>query len=173
MCKRYIIREAKVSEYFPLGELMVQVYSQLEGFPKQDQIPDYYDYLRNVGDLTTFPKVKLFVAVSDYGSVDGGLVYYGDMKYYGAGEESTKNQIAGGFRLLAVHPQTRGKGLAKQLIDRCIKQARSEGFSQLLIHSTKFMMIAWKMYERIGFKRFSEIDFEKGGVQVYGFRYVL
>lgn len=152
---------------------MVKVYSQLDGFPKEEEIPDYYDFLRNVGELNNTPKVKLFVAVSENGVVDGGLVYFGDMKYYGAGEESTKNQIAGGFRLLAVNLNTRGKGIAKQLIEKCIKQAKEDGFSQLLIHSTKFMMIAWGMYERMGFKRYPEIDFEKSGVEVYGFRYVL
>ena len=169
----YTIREAKVTEYSLLGELMVLVYSQLEGFPKQDEIPDYYYYLSNVGNLSNVPKVKLYVAVSETGSVDGGLVYYGDMAYYGAGDDATKNQIAAGFRLLAVNSKVRGKGLAKLLIEKCFKQARLEGHSQLLIHSTKFMMVAWEMYEKMGFVRFPEIDFEKSGVQVYGFRYVI
>lgn len=169
----YIIREAQPSEYSQLGELMVAVYSQLEGFPSPDEIPVYYNTLRNVGEFTKSPKVKLFIAVSDAGKVDGGLVYFGDMSSYGAGEETTKTQKAGAFRLLAVNPNTRGKGLGKLLIEACFSQARAEGFKHLVIHSTKFMMIAWKMYERMGFVRFPEIDFEKSGVQVFGFRYTL
>jgi GNAT superfamily N-acetyltransferase len=169
----YQIREANPDEYSQLGNLMVAVYAQLEGFPGPEEIPDYYDTLKNVGDLTENPKTKLFVAVSDRGSVDGGLVYYGDMKYYGAGGEATLNQHAGAFRLLAVNPNIRGKGLGKRLIQACFDQARKEGFDQLLIHSTKYMMVAWKMYERMGFTRFPEIDFEKSGVKVHGFRYEL
>jgi len=169
----YTIREAMPSEYSQLGELMVEVYSQLEGFPSPVEIPDYYSSLLNVGDFLNFSKTKLFVAVSDNGIIDGGLVYFGDLKYYGAGEESTHTQEAAAFRLLAVHPKARGFGLGKLLITACFEQAEKEGFSHLVIHSTKYMMIAWEMYERMGFVRFPEIDFEKSGVQVYGFRYAL
>jgi len=169
----YVIREAYSNEFSKLGELMVSVYSQLEGFPNQEEIPDYYDNLRNVGDFTKKPKTKLIVAVSNKGTIDGGLVYFGDMSYYGAGEISTTSQKAAAFRLLAVDSKTRGKGLGKLLIEACFKHARKEGFNQLLIHSTKYMMVAWKMYERMGFVRFPEIDFEKSGVKVYGFRYQL
>ena len=167
------IREAKSSEYSQLGELMVNVYSQLEGFPSPEEIPDYYNHLRNVGEFTKSPKVKLFVAVSKNGKIDGGLVYFGDMKYYGAGDESTHKQNAAAFRLLAVNTNIRGLGLGKRLIKACFNQARQEGFKQLVIHSTKYMMVAWKMYERMGFTRFPEIDFKKSGVKVFGFRYSL
>lgn len=164
------IREAKPEEYSQLGELMVMVYSQLEGFPKQDEIPDYYHVLKNVGEFTKQPKVKLFVAVSKLGKVDGGLVYFGDMKYYGAGGKPTTSQKAAAFRLLAVNPETGGKGLGKLLINACINQAKKESHKHLVIHSTKSMMIAWNMYERMGFSRFPKIDFKQNNVFVYGFR---
>ena len=167
------IREAKPEEYQELGTLMVQVYSGLEGFPSPAEIPDYYNRLQNVGEFTKDPKTKLFVAVSEAGKVEGGLVYFGDMRFYGAGGEATLSQNAGAFRLLAVNPATRGQGLGKKLIRACIDQARREGFNYLLIHSTKYMMTAWKMYERMGFEKFPEIDFEEAGVHVHGFRYKL
>ena len=167
------IREAKPNEHSALGQLMVDVYSQLEGFPGPDKIPEYYHTLKNVGDFTQQPEVKLFVAVSENGTVDGGLVYFGDMRYYGAGGEATTSQHAAAFRLLAVNPNTRGQGLGKLLITYCLDQARKAGFEYLIIHSTRSMMTAWNMYERMGFVRFPEIDFEKSGVQVFGFRYRL
>ncbi|TJY37247.1 GNAT family N-acetyltransferase [Pontimicrobium aquaticum] len=165
------IREAKPEEYSQLGKLMVLVYSQLKGFPKQDEIPSYYHVLKNVGEFTKQPKVKLFVAISKQGKVDGGLVYFGDISYYGAGGKATANQKAAAFRLLAINPETRGKGLGKLLINTCINQAKKEGHKHLVIHSTKSMMLAWKMYERMGFSRFSEIDFEQDNVSVYGSRF--
>jgi len=164
------IREAKPNEFSQLGELMVKVYSLLEGFPKPNEIPGYYNLLKNVGELTKQPKVKLFVAVYDQVHIDGGLVYFGNIKYYGAGGKSTTNQNAAAFRLLAVDPETRGKGLGKLLINKCIKQAREEGFKHLVIHSTKSMKVAWDMYERMGFNRFPDIDFIQNNVSVYGFR---
>lgn len=164
------IREAKPEEFSILGDLMVLVYSQLDGFPKQNEIPGYYNLLKNVGDFTLQPKVKLFVAVSEQGKINGGLVYFGDMNYYGAGGKPTTSQKAAAFRLLAVNPETRGIGLGKFLINACIKQAKLEDQKYLVIHSTKSMMIAWNMYERMGFSRFPEIDFKQNNVSVYGFR---
>lgn len=173
MQSEYIVREAHANEFSKLGELMVAVYSQLEGFPGPDEIPDYYESLKNVGEFTKSPKTKLIVAVSREGKIDGGLVYFGDMRYYGAGEESTLRQKAAAFRLLAVNPQIRRKGIGKLLIGACLEQARKEGFEYLMIHSTEYMMDAWKMYERMGFERFSEIDFVKNDVKVFGFKYKL
>lgn len=169
----YEIREANPNEFSLLGELMVEVYSQLEGFPGPEENPGYYNTLRNVGEFAQKPKVKLIVAVSEKGQVDGGLVYFGDMRYYGAGGEATLKQKAGAFRLLAVNTNVHGKGLGKKLVQACIDQARSEGFEYLMIHSTKYMKIARKMYERMGFERFPEIDFVKSYVTVLGFRYKL
>ena len=111
---------------------MVLIYSQLEGFPSPEEIPGYYNVLKNVGDFIKLPKTKLFVAVSNKGTIDGGLVYFGDMTYYGAGGEATTNQNAAAFRLLAVNPKIRGKGLGKLLINACIKQAKIEGYKHVI-----------------------------------------
>jgi len=167
------IREAKPTEFSQLGELLVTVYAQLEGFPGPDKIPGYYRILKDIGDFTKHPKAKLFVAISDKGVIDGGLVYFGDMRYYGAGGEATTNQKGAAFRLLGVNPETRGKGLGGLLIKACISQAKKENHKHLLIHSTKSMMTAWKMYERIGFVRYPEIDFNQNNVSVFGFRLTL
>ena len=48
----YSVRNAKPHEFPEIGKLMVQVYSQLEGFPKESEQPDYYKMLANVGELT-------------------------------------------------------------------------------------------------------------------------
>lgn len=169
----HVIREAKPNEFSQLGELLVNVYSQLEGFPGPDEIPGYYQVLKSIGDFTKHPKAKLFIAISDENIIDGGLVYFGDMKYYGAGGEDTTKQHGGAFRLLGVNPRTRGKGLGKLLINACITQAKKENHKHLIIHSTKAMMTAWKMYEKIGFLRYPEIDFNQNNVSVYGFRLTL
>jgi GNAT superfamily N-acetyltransferase len=169
----YTFREANTDEFNALGALMVEVYAQLEGFPSEEEQPSYYQKLQNIGAFTSCPKAKLFVAVSDEGIVDGGVVYFGDMQYYGAGGEATTSQDAAAFRLLAVNPRVRGKGLGRGLIQCCIEQAKKEGHKSVVIHSTKTMMVAWKMYERMGFKRFTEIDFLQEGLSVYGFRLLL
>jgi len=171
--QEYTIREANSNEFTKIGQLMVDVYSQLEGFPGPNESPEYYNKLKNVGNLTKDHKVKLLVAVSSNGAIVGSVVYFGDMTYYGSEGTATKETKAGGFRLLAVNPITRGKGIGKRLTSACIDLARAEDQEQVVIHSTKAMQIAWGMYEKLGFKRSEDLDFQKGDLTVYGFRLFL
>lgn len=169
----YTVRNAKPHEFFEIGKLMVQVYSQLEGFPKESEQPNYYKMLANVGELTTKPETELLVAVSSEGNVVGAVVYFGDMKYYGSGGTATKEQNSSGFRLLAVDPVTRGEGVGKLLTNACIQKAKDKKLRQMIIHTTLAMQTAWKMYEHIGFKRSKDLDFVQGELPVFGFRLVL
>ena len=92
------------------------------------------------------------------------------MTYYGSGGIAPQELRASGFRLLAVNPDARGKGIAKLLTNKCLDLAKKAGHPQVIIHSTKAMKIAWSMYERLGFKRASELDFVQGDLEVFGFR---
>jgi GNAT superfamily N-acetyltransferase len=169
----FIIRNAKPEEFEFIGNLMVQVYSQLEGFPSPTDQPKYYNTLANIGAFTQKPKVELLVAVANDNTIAGGVVYFGDMQYYGSGGIATKELNTAGFRLLAVDPATRGKGIGKLLTHECIRKAKEEKFAQMIIHSTKAMQTAWKMYEGIGFKRSADLDFMQEDFPVYGFRLAL
>ena len=173
MPQSYSIRNAKPSEFEALGKLMVLVYSQLDGFPKPDEQPAYYTMLTNIGDFTTKPQTELLVAVSDDNKLLGGVVYFSDMQYYGSGGTATKEQNAAGFRLLAVDPNTRGMGIGKLLTMECINKAKEKKLSQVIIHSTKAMQTAWKMYENLGFKRSEYLDFMQGELPVFGFRLMI
>jgi len=167
---KYIIREANSTEFKEIGELMVHVYSQLEGFPTKFEQPNYYKMLANIGELTKQPKVKLLIAVTSFGKISGGVVYFGDMKYYGSGGTATLEKNASGFRLLAVDSNARGQKIGKNLTKACIQIAKEENQNQLIIHTTNSMKIAWKMYENIGFKRSKDLDFLQGELPVFGFR---
>lgn len=170
---KYEIRNAKPEEFKAIGQLMVEVYSQLDGFPKPNEQPMYYKMLDNVGDLTNKPTVELLVAISPEGRIDGAVVYFGDMQYYGSGGTATQEKNAAGFRLLTVSPQARGLGIGKLLTLKCIEKAQEAKVSQVVIHTTKAMQTAWKMYEKIGFKRSEDLDFMQGELPVFGFRYKL
>jgi GNAT superfamily N-acetyltransferase len=166
----YKIRNARPTEFIEIGKLMVQVYSQLEGFPKEDEQPNYYRMLANIGDLTNNPDTELLVAVSSDNKIAGGVVYFGDMQYYGSGGTATKELNASGFRLLAVDTSIRGKGIGKRLTAECIQKAKNKKSGQVIIHTTMAMKTAWKMYENFGFKRSEDLDFMQGELLVYGFR---
>jgi GNAT superfamily N-acetyltransferase len=166
----YTIRNAVPGEFEQIGKLMVRVYSQLDGFPKESEQPDYYKMLADIGELTKKPGTELLVAISSDGKIAGGVVYFGDMKYYGSGGTATKEQNASGFRLLAVDPLKRGQGIGKLLTSECIRKAKDKKVSQMIIHTTMTMQTAWEMYEELGFKRSEDLDFMQGKLPVYGFR---
>jgi len=165
-----IIRNAKPDEFSDTGKLMVEVYSQLDGFPTQTEQPAYYKMLLNVGELTKKPKTEILVAIKDEHQVLGAVVYFGDMQYYGSGGTATIEKNAAGFRLLAVSPAARGLGIGKMLTLACIKKAKEQKLNQVIIHTTKAMQTAWKMYEKIGFKRSEDLDFMQEKLPVFGFR---
>lgn len=171
--EKYTIRNARPEEFAAIGQLMVRVYSQLEGFPKESEQPAYYKMLANIGELTHKPGTELLVAASPAGAVAGGVVYFNDMQYYGSGGTATKEKNAAGFRLLAVDPSVRGQGIGKLLTLECIRRAREARLAQVIIHSTRAMQTAWKMYEGMGFVRSEDLDFIQGELPVFGFRLLL
>ncbi|HMB61862.1 MAG TPA: bifunctional helix-turn-helix transcriptional regulator/GNAT family N-acetyltransferase [Eudoraea sp.] len=168
--RAYEVRNAKPEEFDTVGALMVRVYSQLDGFPKAAEQPEYYDMLAHIGKLTEKPATELLVAVNPKGIIGGAVVYFSDMQYYGSGGTATLEKNSSGFRLLAVDQFARGQGLGKLLTVECVRRAKLNGSTQVVIHSTKAMQIAWKMYENMGFKRSDDLDFKQGDLRVFGFR---
>ena len=166
----FTVREAKTEELKSIGSLMVRVYEALEGFPDQKEQPSYYELLRNVGKLTDNHDIRLFVAVDNTEQISGAVVYVTDMRSYGSGGSAPQEKNACGFRLLAVAPEMRGKGVGKLLTQHCIDTGRTSKAQIMVIHTTASMKLAWGMYERMGFVRAEDLDFDQGGLPVYGFR---
>lgn len=166
----FTLRNATVEEFKEIGDIMVNVYAALKGFPKINEQPKYYEMLKNVGDLTENPNIELIIAVSKQGEIGGAVVYFKDMKDYGSGGTATKEKNACGFRLLVVDSKYRGLGLGKLLTIECINRGKKSSAEQIIIHTTKAMQTAWGMYERLGFKRSEDLDFMQGELAVFGFR---
>ena len=169
----FVVKNVIPDDYQKLGELMVEVYSQLDGFPKPDEQPEYYNLLRNVGDFTKNETTELLGVYNNNNSLLAGVVFFGDMKHYGSGGTATAEKNAAGFRLLTVSTKARGQGLGKILTMECIEKAKAMNLQQIIIHTTNAMKPAWIMYEKIGFKRSEDLDFMQGSLEVFGFRYQL
>ena len=135
-----------------------------------DEQPKYYEMLAKVGEFTRNPQTKLLVAVTSEEKILGGVVYFSDMKFYGSGGTAPQVTNASDIRLLAVDPNARGLGIGKALTRACIDRARELKQSQVVLHTTKAMQIAWGMYQKMGFKRSLDLDFLQGELPVFGFR---
>ena len=163
------IRQAQPHEFAPLGRLLVDVYAQLDGFPKPEEQPRYYELLANIGDFTLKPQAQLLVATDAQGVLLGGVVYFADMAHYGSGGAATRLAATSGIRLLGVAAHARGKGVGRALTEACIQRAREHGHARVVLHTTEAMRVAWDMYERLGFQRAPELDFMQGQLPVFGF----
>ncbi|GJM10934.1 MAG: N-acetyltransferase [Lysobacteraceae bacterium] len=167
-----LIRDIRRQEWSQLGQLIIDVYSRLDGFPTIDEQPDYYRMLADIGQLTCQPETRILVAVDEQDPTKllGGVVYFGDMADYGSGGTATSVENASGIRLLAVDREARGLGVGKALTEKCLNVARESGHAQVVLHTTQAMKVAWGMYERLGFARSEDLDFDQQGLAVYGFR---
>jgi ribosomal protein S18 acetylase RimI-like enzyme/catechol 2,3-dioxygenase-like lactoylglutathione lyase family enzyme len=164
------IRDLRPGESEALGRLLVQAYSQLEGFPTPAEQPRYYEMLANIGSFAAKPDTRVLVAVSDDEKLLGGVVYFADMAQYGSGGAATAVTNASGIRLLGVDPALRKCGAGKALTQACIALARERGHAQVILHTTQAMKIAWGLYEKLGFERSPDLDFAQQELQVFGFR---
>lgn len=166
----FAVRAALRCEHDAIGELLVRVYADLPGFPSPTEQPAYYAMLASVGTLASWPGASLLVASNGHRGIAGAVVYFKNMQFYGSGGIATSERDAAGFRLLAVDPRWRGHGIGTLLTRACIAKARADKRSQVIIHTTMAMQQAWVMYERMGFRRSSDLDFMQGELPVFGFR---
>lgn len=74
------------------------------------------------------------------------------------------------MRMLAVLPQSRGRGIGKALTQACIERARRDRAPAIGLTTGAMMRIALPMYERMGFHKESELGRRMG---VSHARYVL
>jgi len=90
--------------------------------------------------------------------------------YKGFGVRVTAPEV----RLVAVDPAARGRGVARALMDECLRRARASGATEIGLHTSRSMQAAIRMYEAMGFERAPESDFQPPGTElVVGYRLVL
>jgi ribosomal protein S18 acetylase RimI-like enzyme len=69
-------------------------------------------------------------------------------------------------RLLAVSPEARGLGIGQMLMDECVRRARAAGATELGLHTSRSLRAAIRIYERMGFIRAPEHDFQPEGAEL-------
>jgi len=90
--------------------------------------------------------------------------------YKGFGVRITAPEV----RLVAVEPSARGRGIARALMNECLRRARASGATEIGLHTSRSMKAAIRMYEAMGFQRAPENDFQPPGTElVVGYRLVL
>ncbi len=66
----------------------------------------------------------------------------------------------GEFRMLAVHPDARGRGVGTALAGLCEERASRQGATSMVLSSLAQMHEAHRIYERLGYHRVPERDWQ-------------
>lgn len=161
------IRKALRNEFEMIRELRVKAYEEhAQYIPK-----GHWDALRSsiLSEEDEQLGVELLIAELD-GEVGGSVALFPSKidAYKGLIDMLEYPEI----RMLAVTPQSRGKGVAKALIEECIHRAKVSGSKQIGLHTGEFMETAIRLYERMGFKRVPQFDFQPAddGITVRAYR---
>ncbi|MFK8848993.1 GNAT family N-acetyltransferase [Streptomyces sp. Ac-502] len=157
------IRAARPEEFEAIGELLVAAYAAdgLLAFGADDP---YAGKLREVARRAEHAEV--LTAVDADGAVLGVVTF--------AAPGSPYAEIAapdeGEFRMLAVAPDGRGRGIGETLVRACMDRARSLGLSRMVLSTMPHVEKAHRVYERIGFTRIPERDWAPvPGVELWAF----
>ncbi|MGA7689372.1 MAG: GNAT family N-acetyltransferase [Jiangellales bacterium] len=76
------------------------------------------------------------------------------------------------FRMLAVDPLVQGRGVGGLLVCACLARAAAAGVTTTVISTEPEMVVAQRMYERMGFVRSPERDWApRPGIDLLTYRY--
>src|SRR5450432_105781 len=70
------------------------------------------------------------------------------------------------IRMVGVHPDAGGKGIAQALTQLCMDRAKETGEKLISLHSAEIMYAARHIYEKLGFKKIRPLD-EHYGLQYW------
>lgn len=121
--------------------------NSLEEFNAHKRGTVYYDdSTDHLSDLFKTANCKYFVAVHN-GQILGG-----------AGVFSTQGLPEGVSELVKMYlvPESRGLGIGKTLINKCIEYARSIGNHKIYIETLPELSTAVKVYHHLGFQKLSQ-----------------
>ena len=145
------IRPAEPDDFEAVGEITVRAY--LDG----GHLAEDSTYVQTLaGARGRAAGAELWVAAADDGKVLGTVTF--------APPGTAFHEIAkaeeGDVRMLAVDPSAQGRGIGEALMVRCIERARALELVGLALSTQPSMRAAHRVYERLGFVRAPERDWQ-------------
>jgi predicted N-acetyltransferase YhbS len=147
-----IVRLVEDGDHDALGELTARAYREIGTMAVE---PGYERELRDIAAKVAGGALVAVAVVDD--RVVGGVTYVPDAANVFA---EFDDPDAAGFRHLAVDPDVQGSGAGRALVAWCVEQASAAGKKRIIIHSTPWMTRAHELYERNGFERRTDLDWQ-------------
>jgi GNAT superfamily N-acetyltransferase len=147
-----LVRAAVPADYPAIRDVVIAAYRQYADLIAHDI---FSPYLADVLDLETHARHGRLLVVEVDERIRGFAAFYPDATVQGVGWPPG---WASG-RALAVHPAARSLGVARALLATVERLAREAGAPVFAFHSSSFMTDAISWYERLGYLRAPEFDF--------------
>ena len=164
--RTFDLRDARPDERAAVRELTLRAYAEFASLMDPTSWAELDGAVR--GALASNARADCIVA-EEHGKLVGSVMLYPpNADAYG---DLARAVDCPEVRLVAVAPEARGRGIARALMEECIRRARSWGATALGLHTSKSMRAAMTLYARMGFERTPETDFQPPGAElVEGYR---
>jgi ribosomal protein S18 acetylase RimI-like enzyme len=152
------IREALPEEHGETGAVTALAYRE---FARPGE-SDWEDYLAHIADVASRARTATVLVAVEDGRILGSATLE-----LGARIDDDDPPLEPGeahIRMLGVHPDVRGRGIARALMQACFERARAAGRSRMTLATTHRMVVARRMYEGMGFVRGQDRVFPDGFV---------
>jgi ribosomal protein S18 acetylase RimI-like enzyme len=151
------IREGREAEQDQVEALVREAYREFQPlFPEQV----WQTWMDNIWETVHAPAGVMIVAESE-GRLQGAVKFYPDASRAGMGNWP---RGTASMRILAVHPDSRGKGYGTLLARECLQRAQALKIGTIYLYTGPFMKSARHIYEKLGFKRAPEFDRDPGPI---------
>jgi ribosomal protein S18 acetylase RimI-like enzyme len=148
----FAVRRATPTDYPAVGEITVRAYVD------DGHLPPGLAYAEVLADAESRDReAELWVA-----SEEGSGRVLGSVTFARPGSDYAEvaGPDEGEFRMLAVAHEARGQGVGEALVRRCVERARELGLGGLVMSTQPSMVRAHRVYERLGFVRAPDRDWE-------------
>ena len=151
MTSKVLIREAWSEELAAVEALVKGAYQEF-----REQVPEegWGYWMESISQALHSGEGVILVAEAD-GVIQGAVQFFPDATRALQGRWPAG---AATIRLLAVRPETRGRGLGTLLTQECLRQARNLKIPTIYLYTGRFMLAARHIYEKLGFQRAPEYD---------------
>ena len=164
--RTFIVRGARADERSAVRELTLRAYAEFASIMDPVSWAELDGAVR--GALASQAPSQCIVAADHERLIGSVMLYPAHADAYG---DLARAVDSPEVRLVAVAPDARGRGVARALMEECIRRARASGAAMLSLHTSRSMRTAMALYARMGFERDPRTDFQPPGAElVEGYR---
>ena len=150
------VRSARPDEHDEVGRVTALAYREYAEGESWDR------YLERIADVDARAHVGVVLVAVEDGRILGSATLELDARIEDDDPPLPPDEVE--IRMLGVHPDERGRGVARALMDASFAWAAKAGRTRMRLHTTQRMKAAQAMYESMGFERLPDRVFPDGFV---------